>query len=88
VIFRSRRLACSFCGRGEAQVAKLVAGPRVYICDRCAAIAMQIMEAASGDPPRPSAPARGRTLLGRILGRFGRAAFARRRGRIAYHAAR
>ena len=38
-----RRLVCSFCRRSEAEVAKLVAGPRVYICDRCAAEAVRIM---------------------------------------------
>ena len=38
-----RKLACSFCQRSEAEVAKLVAGPRVYICDRCAAEASRIM---------------------------------------------
>ena len=32
---RSRGLACSFCGRSENEVSKLVAGPRVYICDAC-----------------------------------------------------
>ena len=45
----TRKLACSFCGKGEADVAKLVAGPKVYICDTCAAEVMRIME-ASGDP--------------------------------------
>jgi ATP-dependent protease Clp ATPase subunit len=44
-----RRLACSFCRRSEAEVAKLVAGPRVYICDRCAAEAVRIMNESS--PP-------------------------------------
>lgn len=39
-----RKLACSFCRRSEAEVAKLVAGPRVYICDRCAAEAVRIMK--------------------------------------------
>ena len=34
---------CSFCRRSEAEVDKLVAGPRVYICDRCAAEAVRIM---------------------------------------------
>lgn len=29
------RLCCSFCGRDHTQVAKLVAGPGVFICDRC-----------------------------------------------------
>src|SRR5215467_2278925 len=28
-------LACSFCGKSEKQVKKLIAGPRVYICDEC-----------------------------------------------------
>jgi len=40
----SRRLRCSFCRREESQVAKLVAGPRVYICDRCAYETIRIME--------------------------------------------
>ena len=39
-----RKLACSFCGKGEANVAKLVAGPRVYICDQCAAEVIRIMD--------------------------------------------
>jgi ATP-dependent Clp protease ATP-binding subunit ClpX len=34
-IGRRRSLACSFCGRSEHEVANLVAGPRVYICDQC-----------------------------------------------------
>jgi hypothetical protein len=44
---RFRRLACSFCGRGEREVAKLVAGPHVFICDRCAYETVRIMESAS-----------------------------------------
>ena len=28
-------LTCSFCGRGQAEVRKLIAGPSVYICDAC-----------------------------------------------------
>ena len=28
-------LACSFCGKTQKQVKKLIAGPGVYICDRC-----------------------------------------------------
>jgi hypothetical protein len=38
-----RRLACSFCGRTAAEVGKLVAGPRVYICDSCVAEAQRVM---------------------------------------------
>ncbi|HYU65123.1 MAG TPA: ClpX C4-type zinc finger protein, partial [Jatrophihabitantaceae bacterium] len=26
---------CSFCGKGEHEIRKLVAGPGVYICDEC-----------------------------------------------------
>ena len=28
-------LACSFCGKGQAEVVQLVAGPRVFICNEC-----------------------------------------------------
>jgi ATP-dependent protease Clp ATPase subunit len=38
-----RQLRCSFCGREEDEVAKLVAGPRVYICDSCVTAAARIM---------------------------------------------
>ena len=38
---------CSFCGRTENQVAKLIAGPEgVYICDECVMICADIMEEA------------------------------------------
>ena len=43
-MFARRRLACSFCRRSNEEVAKLVAGPRVYICDKCVAIAARIMQ--------------------------------------------
>jgi ATP-dependent Clp protease ATP-binding subunit ClpX len=41
-----RKLRCSFCRRPDAEVAKLVAGPCVYICDRCVREAIRIMDAA------------------------------------------
>ena len=55
-----RRLRCSFCGKNDSQVSKLVAGPRaytrprVYICDECVAITTQIMNnpPSDNDPPR------------------------------------
>jgi hypothetical protein len=40
-----RQLRCSFCGKEEDEVAKLVAGPRVYICDSCVTAAARIMSA-------------------------------------------
>jgi len=50
-MIRLRSLKCSFCRRSEKDVAKLVAGPRVYICDRCVAAASEIMAAHPGDEP-------------------------------------
>ena len=46
---RLRRLRCSFCRKNNDQVLKLVAGPRVYICDECVAIASRMMENDSHD---------------------------------------
>jgi ATP-dependent Clp protease ATP-binding subunit ClpX len=31
----TRDLTCSFCGKGQKEVKKLIAGPSVYICDEC-----------------------------------------------------
>ena len=38
-------LRCSFCKKSDAEVAKLVAGPGVRICDECVAIASRLMDA-------------------------------------------
>jgi ATP-dependent protease Clp ATPase subunit len=43
-------LACSFCGKNESEVAKLVAGPNAYICDKCVAAAAAIMRADGRRP--------------------------------------
>ena len=72
-MFRGRRLACSFCGRGEGDVVKLVAGPKVYICDHCVALASKIMEEHSADEPRP--PERPLGLLQRVWNRIARAGY-------------
>lgn len=39
-----RPIHCSFCGKSESQVARLVAGPGVYICSDCIAACSQLME--------------------------------------------
>ena len=31
----TKQLKCSFCGKSQEQVRRLVAGPNVYICDEC-----------------------------------------------------
>jgi hypothetical protein len=35
---------CSFCGKSHTQVAKLVAGPGVFICDACIALCQMYMD--------------------------------------------
>ncbi|WP_371176705.1 ATP-dependent Clp protease ATP-binding subunit ClpX [Buchananella felis] len=37
-------LKCSFCGKSQKQVVKLIAGPSVYICDECIELCNEIME--------------------------------------------
>jgi len=39
-------LACSFCGKSQKQVKKLVAGPGVYICDECIGLCNEIVAEA------------------------------------------
>jgi len=31
----NENLFCSFCGKNQKEVTKLIAGPAVYICDEC-----------------------------------------------------
>ncbi|HEV8340164.1 MAG TPA: ATP-dependent Clp protease ATP-binding subunit ClpX, partial [bacterium] len=38
------KLKCSFCGKSQEQVRKLVAGPGVYICDECIELCNEIVE--------------------------------------------
>lgn len=38
------QLKCSFCGKNQEQVKKLVAGPGVYICDECIELCNEIIE--------------------------------------------
>lgn len=38
------QIKCSFCGKSQAQVKKIVAGNGVYICDECVLLSMQIIE--------------------------------------------
>jgi ATP-dependent Clp protease ATP-binding subunit ClpX len=38
------QLKCSFCGKSQRQVRKLIAGPNVYICDECIELCNDIVE--------------------------------------------
>jgi ATP-dependent Clp protease ATP-binding subunit ClpX len=53
-------LCCSFCGKSQKEVKKLIAGPTVYICDECIALCNDIIaeevekdEPAGGSDPMP-----------------------------------
>ncbi|QQZ10683.1 ATP-dependent protease ATP-binding subunit ClpX [Heyndrickxia vini] len=43
-----QQLKCSFCGKTQDQVRKLVAGPGVYICDECIELCTEIVEEELG----------------------------------------
>src|ERR671930_1355327 len=48
-------LSCSFCGKGQREVRKLIAGPTVYICDECIRLCNDIIaEEAERDEGRPA----------------------------------
>ena len=38
------KLKCSFCGKTQDQVKKLIAGPEVYICDECVELCNEILD--------------------------------------------
>jgi ATP-dependent Clp protease ATP-binding subunit ClpX len=42
-------LKCSFCGKSQKQVKKLIAGPGVYICDECIELCNEIIEEELGE---------------------------------------
>lgn len=68
-------LKCSFCGKSQEQVRKLIAGPGVYICDECVELCNEILEEELAEaramapvpkrkpaPSRPPAPVSGEFL--------------------------
>lgn len=46
---------CSFCGKAETEVQKVIAGPGVYICDGCVHKCNAILVTEDG-PPEPQLP--------------------------------
>ena len=40
----TKQLRCSFCGKTQEQVKRLIAGPSVYICDECVELCSEIIE--------------------------------------------
>ena len=55
-------LFCSFCGKSQKEVKKLIAGPTVFVCDECVELCMDIIKEDSKnnkkklkkDIPKPS----------------------------------
>ena len=46
----SEQLLCSFCGKSQRQVKKLIAGPGVYICDECIDLCNEIIDEELAPP--------------------------------------
>ena len=42
--YDERQLRCSFCGKPQEQVRRLIAGPNVYICNECIELCQEIVE--------------------------------------------
>lgn len=38
-----KKLVCSFCGKNQSEVNKLIAGPNIYICDECVTLCIDIL---------------------------------------------
>ena len=58
-------LYCSFCGKSQHEVRKLIAGPTVFICDECVELCMDIIreenKSARRQEPRRRARPRARS---------------------------
>jgi ATP-dependent Clp protease ATP-binding subunit ClpX len=48
----NEQLLCSFCGKSQRQVKKLIAGPGVYICDECIDLCNEIIDEELTTPPQ------------------------------------
>lgn len=44
-----KRMKCSFCGKAQDEVRKLIQGPGVYICDECIELCSEIIDEEPGD---------------------------------------
>lgn len=53
----SRMTLCSFCGKSQAEVKKIIAGPGVYICDSCVNVCKTIIDREVKTPAAEAKPA-------------------------------
>jgi ATP-dependent Clp protease ATP-binding subunit ClpX len=54
MLSKTPQFHCSFCGKGQDQVRKLIAGPEVYICDECIGLCNEIILEELTDDESPS----------------------------------
>ena len=59
---------CSFCGKRQGQVRKLIAGPTldIMICDECVSLCTEIVDEEFSGTPRPKPTARRNSWLDRL----------------------
>jgi hypothetical protein len=78
---------CSFCGRPNTQVARLIAGPGVYICDGCVAACATILDGFrdAGPAPAPRLPEWGAMGDDEMLGHIPRIAATGRQVEASLH---
>ena len=57
---KGKLLYCSFCGKSQHEIRKLIAGPSVFICDECVDLCIEIIreetEEAAGDESSDKLP--------------------------------
>jgi len=58
--FEESRLRCSFCGKTQDQVKKLIEGPEVYICDECVELCNEILAEEFMEFAKPTGVAKGK----------------------------
>ncbi len=51
-----KKVRCSFCGKPQDQVERLISGPGVYICDQCVELCMDIVEGIPSKPNKSVTP--------------------------------
>jgi hypothetical protein len=49
-----RTRLCSFCGKNQDQVQRLIAGPGIFICDECIQLCNEILAQEDPDPAVPT----------------------------------
>lgn len=56
-------LYCSFCGKSQHQLEKLIAGPSVFICNECVGLCSEIIADTAGEPQGSTLPNRVTVIL-------------------------